>query len=62
MYSEHCQTFEMECFAKRIMPERRRTTINFLGQGERGEAVKLVHLDKYVVKNARKKRPHRKTF
>ena len=52
----------MECFAKRIMPERRCTTINFLGQGERGEAVKLVHLDKYVVKNARKKRPHRKTF
>ena len=34
----------------------------FFRARRRGEAVKLVHLDKYFVKNARKKKPHRKTF
>ena len=32
MYSEHCQTFKTEHFAKRIMPECRCTTIYFSGQ------------------------------
>ena len=32
-YSEHCQTFNMENFAKRLMPECSCTTTNFSGQG-----------------------------
>ena len=36
MYSEHCQTFKMERFTKRIMPECRCATRHFSGQGERG--------------------------
>ena len=32
-YSEHCQTFRMERFAKRTMPECQRPTKNFSGQG-----------------------------
>ena len=31
-YPEHCQTFKMERFAKRIMPECRCATKNFSGQ------------------------------
>ena len=31
--SEHCQTFTMEPFAKRAMPECRHETRNFSGQG-----------------------------
>ena len=31
--TEHCQTFKMERFAKRIMPDCRRATRNFSGQG-----------------------------
>ena len=32
-YLGHCQTFKMERFAKRIMPECSRATRNFSGQG-----------------------------
>ena len=33
-YSEHCQAFKMERFAKRIMRERRCASSNFSGQGK----------------------------
>ena len=36
MYSEHCETFKMEHFAKRITPECRWATTNFSGQEEGG--------------------------
>ena len=32
-YSKHCQTFKMECFAQRIIPECRSATRNLSGQG-----------------------------
>ena len=32
MHSEHCETFKMERFAKRIIPECRCATTNFSGQ------------------------------
>ena len=35
-YSEYCQTFKMERFAKTIMPECRCATRNFSGQGAGG--------------------------
>ena len=57
-YSEHCQTFKMKRFAKRIMPECRHTKRNFQG---RGGFVELEHFDKHFVKNTRKK-PRRETF
>ena len=45
MYSEHCETFKMERFAKGIMSECRCATRNFLGQ-LRGRFVELGHFDK----------------
>ena len=56
MYLEHCQTFKMERFAKKIMPEYRWATRNFSGQGKWG-FVKLGHIDKHFVKNTRKRGP-----
>ena len=35
-YSEHCQTFKMESFTKRMMPECRCATRSFSGQGRGG--------------------------
>ena len=61
LYSEHCQTFKMECFAKRAMPEYRCATRNFPGQGG-GGIVELEHFDKYFVKNTRKRGPRGKYF
>ena len=48
-YSEHCQTFKIKRFAKRIMPECRCATRNFSGQEE--GFVKLGHFDKHFTKN-----------
>ena len=66
MYSEHCQTFKVECFAKQIMPECRYATRNFSGQGrgvgEWGRFVELGHFDKGFVKNTRKRGPTGKHF
>ena len=59
-YSEHCQTFTMECFAKRTMPELKCTTRNFLGHW--GKIVYLEHFDKHFVKNTRKRGPKGKYF
>ena len=58
-YSEHCQTFKMECFTKRRMPECRCVIRNFPGLGEAG-FVELGLFDKYFVKNARARGPARK--
>ena len=57
-YSEHCQTFKIERFAKRIMSKCRGATIIFQ---DREGFVELGPFDKYFVKN-RKKRPYRGTF
>ena len=51
-YSEHYQTCKMECFAKTIVFEWRRTTWTFQG---RGDFVELGHFDKHFVKNTSKK-------
>ena len=52
-YSEHCQTFKMEYFAKRIMPECRCTTRNVSEQG-RGYGTSG-HFNEDFVKNTRKR-------
>ena len=54
-YSEHCVTFKMEHFAKRIMPECQYATRIFQHSGC---FIELGHFDKHFVKNTRKKRPH----
>ena len=51
-YSDHCQTFKIERFAKRIMPECRCAARNF--QVRKGRFVELGHIDKEFVKNTRK--------
>ena len=51
-YSEHCSTFKMECFAKRIVPEYRCATRSFPG---REVFVELWHFDKHFIKNTSKK-------
>ena len=48
----HCQTFKMEHFAKRIMPEWRHASRNCSGQGG---SVKLRHFDKHFIKTQEKK-------
>ena len=48
-HSEHCQTFKMEPFAKRIMPECRCATSSFSGQEE--GFLELGHFNKHFVKN-----------
>ena len=53
-YLEHCQTFKMERFAKRIMSECRYTTIYFSGQGRvRGTRA----LQAFLQKHKNKKEP-----
>ena len=47
-YSEHCQTFKIKRFSKRIMPESRCSTRNFSGQEE--GFVELGHFDKHFIK------------
>ena len=50
----------MERFAKETMPECRCATRNFSGQDGGGGArgyVELVHFDKHLVKNTRKRGP-----
>ena len=53
-YSEHYQTFKMEHFAKRIIPECRHETRHFQG---RGSLVELGHFSKHFVNNKTKKVP-----
>ena len=61
MYSEHCQTFKMEFFAKRIMPECRCGTRKFSRQGRRA-FVGPEYFDKHFLKNMRKRGPVGKYF
>ena len=56
VYWEHCVTFEMKYFVKRIMPECRCAIKIFLGQGE-GQFVELGHFDKDFAKSTRKRSP-----
>ena len=57
--SEHCQTFKMECFAKRIIPKCRCATRNISEQGR-------FHVTKSFqytfCQKHKKKRPQRETF
>ena len=60
-YSEHCQAFKMEGFAKRTISECKCTTRTFSGQGRM--FVELAHFDKCLVRQKhKKKRPHTETF
>ena len=59
-FLEHCQTFKMVRFVKRIVPEYSCATINFSGQW-RG-FVELGHFDKCFVKNTRQRGPRKETF
>ena len=54
-YSGHCQTFKIERFAKRIMPEC--TCVGTQPEifQSRGSFMELGHFDKHFVKNTRKK-------
>ena len=54
MYSEHCQTFKMEHFSKR-MPKCRCAIRNFPGKG-RG-FMELEHFNKHFVKTQEEKDP-----
>ena len=56
--SELSQTFKMQQFSKRIMPECRRATNSFQGWGG---FVELGHFDKHLTESARK-RYLRETF
>ena len=61
MYSEHCQTFKLDHFAKRTMPGCRCATRNTSLQGGWG-FVEPGYFDKHFVKNTRKRGPARKHF
>ena len=50
-YSQHCQTFKVERFAKR-MSECSHIARNFQA---RGSFIELSHFDKHLIKNASKK-------
>ena len=53
-YLEHCKTFEMKRFAKRITCNQK--------YFRAGGIVELGHFDKHFVKNTRKRGPVRKDF
>ena len=61
MYLEHCQTFKIERFAKRIMSECRCAIRNFSEPAGR-RFVELGHFDKKFIKNTRKRGPAGKHF
>ena len=60
-YSEHCQTFKMECFSKKNNAWGQMCNQKLFRTGG-GRFVKLGHFDKHFIKNTRKRGPTRKHF